>query len=224
MPIVYKITNQLTNKVYIGWSSKPVDIRWAEHVSDALKNRDNRKFYNAIRKYGPNVWNTEVICEVESKDEAKSKEIEYITEYNSYYDGYNSTFGGDGNNGIIMSPESNLARSKALKGRSKSLETVVKFKEKRLTEDAKKRISDAHLGMKKPWVKWSQEQIVKRAMTRRSLTLDQYEKIHELKKSGMTIKDISLSTEISYDLVKKWLKKEWKLEDTNYTKESSKCF
>ena len=36
--------------------------------------------------------------------------------YNSYNNGYNSTLGGDGNNGIIMSEESNLKRSKKLKG------------------------------------------------------------------------------------------------------------
>ena len=33
------------------------------------------------------------------------KEIEFIILYDSYNNGYNSTLGGDGNNGIIMSEE-----------------------------------------------------------------------------------------------------------------------
>ena len=221
MPIVYKITNQITNKVYIGWSNKTVDARWAEHISDALKNQDNRKFYNAIRKYGTDVWIREVICEVNSREEAKSKEIEFIAENNSYYNGYNATRGGDGNNGIVMSEESNLARSLALKGKPKN---YIRMAGKKHSEESKEKISQAHKGMKKPWVNWSNDQIIKRAMTRRGLSLEQYNKIHELKKSGMTIKDISVSTEISYDLVKKWLKQKWELNRLCDVEENNKCY
>ena len=57
MSFVYKIQNIVNNKSYIGWTSKTVDFRWGEHKKDALKFRDNRKFYNAIRKYGTNSWN-----------------------------------------------------------------------------------------------------------------------------------------------------------------------
>jgi len=105
MAFVYKIKNILNNKSYIGWTSKTVDFRWNEHKSDALKFRDNRKFYNAIRKYGTNSWDVTTLCEVENKEDALKKEIEFIVFYDSYNNGYNSTLGGDGNNGIIMSDE-----------------------------------------------------------------------------------------------------------------------
>lgn len=211
MPVVYKITNTITNKSYIGWTSKNTDARWNEHTQTAARNKDNRKFYNAIRKYGTDVWETETICETESNEEAKVKEIFYIELFESYTKGYNSTKGGDGNNGIVMSKDSNIARSNALRGKKKDPSTIEKFKQRKQTEQTKKAISEAHIGMKKPWVKWTNEQIAKRAMTRRSLSYEQYVEIKRLRDTGLTIKSISSLTGITCDLVKKWLKKEWVL-------------
>lgn len=211
MPVVYKITNLITDKSYIGWTSKNADVRWDEHTKTAARNKDNRKFYNAIRKYGIETWKTEILCETSTNEEAKLKEIFYIELFESYLKGYNSTKGGDGNNGIVMSEESNKARSNALKGKKKSTSTIEKFKQRKQTETTKKAISDAHLGMKKPWVQWTNEQVTKRAMTRRSLSHDQYLEIQRLRATGLTIKNISQLTNISCDLVKKWLKKEWDL-------------
>lgn len=211
MPVIYKITNLSTNKSYIGWTSKTVDVRWKEHIRDSSKQKDNRKFYNAIRKYGSDSWNTETLCEVVSVEEAKLKEIFYIEQFDTYREGYNSTKGGDGNNGIVMSKESNEARSRALKGKKKSSATIEKYKKRKPTEFTKKLISEAHQGMKKPWVKWTKEQIEKRALSRRSLSYEQYTEIKRLRQLGDTIKSISQKTNISCDLVKKWLKKEWEL-------------
>ena len=50
-------------------------------------------------------------------EESKIKERFYINLFDSYNFGYNSTLGGDGNNGIIMSEESNKKRSQALQGK-----------------------------------------------------------------------------------------------------------
>ena len=69
----------------------------------------------------------------------------------------------------------------------------------------------AHQGMKKPWVNPTREQIVKRALTRRSLSQDQYDEIHRLKSQGLPIKSIAIAVGTTNDLVKKWLHKEWSL-------------
>jgi len=212
MAFVYKITNTITKKCYIGWTGNTVEHRWAEHKISAFKNNDNRKFYNALRKYGPDSWLVETLIETTSKEEAKVKEIELIEHFDSYNKGYNATKGGDGNNGIIMSEESNLKRSKALKGKPKSEATIEKFKARTQTEETTAKISLAHQGMKKPWVKWSPEQIVKRAMTRRALTKEQYDTIQNLRVNGKTIREIHQSTGISIHLVKKWLNRDWDLE------------
>jgi group I intron endonuclease len=158
---IYKITNTITEKVYIGYTSSTVENRWLQHKNNALKQESNRKFYNAIRKYGTDVWTIEVISETITVNEAKEQEIAFIELYDSYHNGYNATKGGDGNNGIIMSAESNMKRSEALKGVSKSPETVEKFRQRRSTPEENAKRSEAHIGMKKPWVKWSNEQIEK---------------------------------------------------------------
>ncbi len=208
MAFLYKITNTITNKSYIGWTGKTVESRWKTHKTDALKNKENRKFYNSIRKYGIECWTVETLCEVDTIAEAKSKEIEFIAFFDSYNCGYNSTKGGAGNNGIIMSNESNQKRSIALKGKAKDYD---RMKGKFHSEETKQKISNAHKGKQKPWVNWSKDQIKKRAMTRRAITLEQFNKMHQLRKQGLLIKEIAKETNLSIDMVKKWLKKEWTL-------------
>lgn len=211
MPIVYKIKNLITEKVYIGWTSFTVDERWSTHVKDATRGGDNRKFYNAIRKYGADCWSKEILLEVASKDEAKQKEIELIAEHNSYYDGYNATKGGDGNNGIIMSEESNRARSAALKGVPKSPETIAKFKQRVITQEEKAKISLAHTGMHKPWLVPTREQRIKAALTRRALTKEQHDQIINLRAAGLLNREIAEKLNIDYGIVKKWSRRSWDL-------------
>ena len=206
MAFIYKIENINNNKCYIGWTSKSVDFRWSEHKSDAIKIRDNRKFYNAIRKYGVDSWNVTTLCEVNSNEIALKKEIKYIQLYDSYRNGYNATLGGDGNNGIIMSEESNIKRSEKLKG----IKKPKGFNVGRIhSDETKDKISKSHIGKKKPWVKWSEEQILKRAMTRRSLTKEQYDLMIKLRGEGMITKEIAKIINTSNDIVKKWMHKTW---------------
>lgn len=210
MAEIYKITNIINTKSYIGYTSKSSQKRFDEHLNDALKyNRDsNRKFYNAIRKYGKDCWKIEVLVENLSVVEAKNKEIELINSYNTYYEGYNATHGGDGNNGIIMSRESNIKRSKALTGISKDYDRMLG---KQHSQESKNKISKAHQGMSKPWVKWNKEQITKRAMTRRTISKEQYDKIQELLILKYSKKEISQEVNLSYDMVKKWSTKSWEV-------------
>jgi group I intron endonuclease len=207
--IIYKITNTMTNCSYIGYTKQLLENRWKQHYKQALKENKNRKFYNAIRKYGTDCWLTEIIDTADSPAQAKEKEIFYIEHYNTYFEGYNSTHGGDGNNGIIMSEESNTARSKKLKGIKKSPSTVEKFCQRKQTEITKEKISKKHIGMKKPWVKWTPEQCRLRGLSRRSITKEQYDQIHLLRSDNLKIKQIAESTSLSVDMVKKWLKMDW---------------
>jgi group I intron endonuclease len=201
MAIVYQHVNIITNKCYIGWTSNSIDIRWKQHVAISTKKTINTKFQNALRKYSLDSWEHKILAENLTIEEAKKKEIELINLYNSYHSGYNSTKGGDGNNGIVMSAESNLKRSNALKGKPKHYN---RMHGKTHTDITKEKIRIAHLNTKKPWVKWSAEQIRSRSLTRRSLTEDQFNLIKELKLSGHTLKQISEKLSISYNVVKKW--------------------
>lgn len=94
MGLIYKITNQVNNKVYIGKTERSFDIRKNEHLKDCWE-KDN-KLYRAMRKYGIENFIFEIIEDKIPTEILSQKEQEYIRQYNSYYLGYNATFGGEG--------------------------------------------------------------------------------------------------------------------------------
>ncbi|MCC8068781.1 MAG: GIY-YIG nuclease family protein [Ruminococcus sp.] len=95
---IYKITNILNQKVYIG-QSVDIEKRWAEHIRCANNSDKPNTIYQAIRKYGVENFTFEVIEEC-SQEKLNEREIYWIDYYNSYYDGYNMTLGGD--NGYLF--------------------------------------------------------------------------------------------------------------------------
>src|SRR5208283_4921236 len=101
--IIYKITNILNNKMYIGQSQTSLERRWTLHKSDAKTNRDNYHFHNAIRKYGTECWKQEVLEEVEDISNLNEAEMKWIEYYDTFNNGYNCTNGGE--NGKIISEE-----------------------------------------------------------------------------------------------------------------------
>ena len=51
MPYIYKIVNNLNQKIYIGKTNRSIEERFKEHIRKANQNID-RPLYRAIRKYG----------------------------------------------------------------------------------------------------------------------------------------------------------------------------
>lgn len=101
---VYKITNKINNKVYIGITTKCVVGRFYKHNWDA-ENGNGYYLHNAMRKYGAQNFTCETLFEADSLVELKAKEIEYIKEYDSFgCGGYNLTKGGDfsANHGYVV--------------------------------------------------------------------------------------------------------------------------
>lgn len=94
MGYIYKITNTINNKVYIGQTVKTVQKRFIQH-----KNNSNKKYfsqitlYKAFNKYGIENFKCEEIEEVKNED-LDEREKYWIKYYNSYLNGYNSTIGG----------------------------------------------------------------------------------------------------------------------------------
>jgi len=88
--VVYLITNIVNNKKYVGITTRSIDSRFEEHCkADSLIGK-------AIRKYGKDNFTIEIIAETTSKEDTVEKEIYYISNYNSFENGYNLTIGGDG--------------------------------------------------------------------------------------------------------------------------------
>lgn len=101
------INEKHIEKNYIGqvYSQKRTPEKRWKHDGSGYKptnDKNTRKFWNAIKKYGWNNFQHEILliieCEIEEElwfwlDEW---ECYYIEKYDSYYNGYNSTLGGKG--------------------------------------------------------------------------------------------------------------------------------
>lgn len=87
---IYKITNKLNGKSYIGQS---IDIkkRWEQHIKNSGSNKN--PMYIDFKKYGTDNFLFEIIEEC-SKEKLDEKEIYWIKYFNTYYKGYNLTTGG----------------------------------------------------------------------------------------------------------------------------------
>ena len=93
---IYKIYNDVNDKLYIGKTVSSIEERFQEHCYDSKKERcEKRPLYNAMNKYGIEHFFIELIEECDLK-ELSEKEIYWIGYYNSYKNGYNATLGGDG--------------------------------------------------------------------------------------------------------------------------------
>ena len=130
MQRIYKITNQINGKVYIGKTILPIEQRLKRHFYLAGKNV-NRYLYDSINKYGKENFIIELIEECEY-DLANEKEIYYIDFYKSNNKdfGYNMTIGGDGG----RMPEESLRKM------------IIKKTGEKLSEETKRKISEANKG------------------------------------------------------------------------------
>lgn len=99
MGYIYKITNTVNGKVYIGKTTASVEDRWRWHkCAYSCKNRSYKSaLYDAMKKYGKDKFVIEAIEECATKD-LDDRERYWIAEYNSMRQGYNLTTGGDGHN------------------------------------------------------------------------------------------------------------------------------
>lgn len=122
--IIYKITNLITNKHYIGQTVRPLQERYAEHINRA-NNLDSRHLYVSMRKYGIDNFTIEQIDTANSIQDLNEKEIYWISYYDSYNNGYNMTQGGDINPmHSSKSRESHKSKMRSEEVRNKISESV----------------------------------------------------------------------------------------------------
>ena len=91
---IYKITNTINGKSYIGQTIQNVKERFYQHcATKCSKAVSNMVIHRAIKKYGKSNFTVEVIEEIDSAN-LNDRERYWIKYYNSYNNGYNSTKGG----------------------------------------------------------------------------------------------------------------------------------
>jgi group I intron endonuclease len=173
---VYKITNLVNGKVYIG-KTNDIQGRWKEHIDYAHNSnrKSNRALHNAIYKYGIDNFSIEEIENVESEDWSFEREKYWIAEYKTNICkygsqfGYNLTDGGEGSSGFKHSDETKQKMSEAHTGNknhfygkkhTESIKNILSEQKKsyyksnksyfigqKHSEESKKKNSDSHLGM-----------------------------------------------------------------------------
>ena len=120
---LYKITNIVDGKIYIGQSVNP-QARWRCHKSDAKLGKNKKHFARAIRKYGAHNFTFEVIAQAKTLEDIDWAEIECIKQHKSFDKayGYNIALGGNGKR--IISEETKKKIAKFMTGRKPSEETL----------------------------------------------------------------------------------------------------
>ena len=92
MGYIYKIVNDINDKVYIGQTKNTISKRWSTHKQ--MSKTHPNIIYKAMRKYGLEHFS---IIEIESCDNSllNEREIYWIAYYDSYNNGYNMNLGGN---------------------------------------------------------------------------------------------------------------------------------
>ena len=101
---IYKITNQLNGKCYIG-QSIDIKTRWIQHLYCGKTNFPQGKLYPAMFQDGIENFQFEILEECNlSQKELNNKERYWIQYYDSFNGGYNSTPGGQGEDSWQYNP------------------------------------------------------------------------------------------------------------------------
>ena len=128
MAIIYKITNKVNGKIYIGFTTKTLEERWKWHVSCSISPK--YIFHKSIKKYGSDSFYREILSESDNEEFLlKVMEPQYIAMYqsNNRDYGYNMTSGGEGIIGFRHSDISRAKMSESKSGKPRSPETIQKM-------------------------------------------------------------------------------------------------
>ena len=140
-----------TDKYYVGQTIEEYK-RFKQHINDTINKKDDTYFHRALRKYGLDNF---VYCVLEDnilRENLNLKEIEWIEYYDSFYNGYNLTTGGDSKR--IISEETKRKMSESHKGKPSVMKGkhLGYWKGKHLSEEAKNKMSESLKG-RVPWNK-----------------------------------------------------------------------
>lgn len=136
--IIYRITNKINNKVYIGQTIRDIKIRWQQHC----KSNRCSAISNAIQKYGKENFLVEEIDGANSLSELNYLEQHHIHMHNSLVpNGYNLMTGGRNSS---PSSETREKLSKVGKGKKRSEEQKLKMSLRIVSQETKDKISQSN--------------------------------------------------------------------------------
>lgn len=193
--IIYKVTNKINSKSYIGCTRFTLEERKKKHLTDyKLNTFKHRKFYAALNKHGEDSFTWEVIDTAETKAEAIEREKYWIAFCNSCRHGYNANNGGSGTNGYIYSDETRMKMREAKLGIPKTDEH-----KKRMSESAMKIHQGERHGMSK--LTSDNVYIIKKLLANKNMTQARIAEMYNVAqgtiasiKQGKTWKHVKIKT------------------------------
>lgn len=139
--IVYKITNKITGKSYIGKTVTPLEQRWKRHCKPTSSCFLLKR---TIQKYGPGTFTVETVATCQSLSELNQKEVEFISKFNTIAPwGYNLTSGGEGGGSPCQELRDKM--SSIMKGKNKKPKSEA---HKKALSEARKKHSGPNKGKK----------------------------------------------------------------------------
>ena len=125
--LIYRFTNKSNGKVYIGLTTQTIHRRLSEHKYRFTSSDRDHKLYQALRKYGWDNFDIEVIFIVFDKTHLPEFEKLFIDEYDSFNNGYNMTSGD-----ALISEETRDKLRQAMIGRNITwIDKIMKTKRER---------------------------------------------------------------------------------------------
>lgn len=175
--VIYKCTNKINGKIYIGKTKKGLKKRILTHKADwkfAAKVGDASKpLYNAFSKYGFENFSWEVIDTAETEKELNEKEKYWINELKSsvIFENYNIGDGGEGGDNFTNNPN-----------KDRIVENFKKRKHFSLTDEHKKKLLE---GRKR----YLESEKSKESFKKISNSLKEYFKTHEAPATGRPVSE-----------------------------------
>ena len=114
MGIIYAARNKVNSKMYIGQTVQSLNARICEHYR--CSKIHDYKFARALRKYNKEDWEWIILHHNISEQSMNTVESSCILSLDTYYNGYNSTEGGDFNPMIYEENRIKMAKSMSGKG------------------------------------------------------------------------------------------------------------
>lgn len=146
--LIYKVTNLIDNKIYIGQTTQSLTERWQQHCHRSPSQTYKSHLHSAIQKYGKEHFLIEILDKTETLEELNRLEIFYIQQFDCLSPkGYNLLRGGLNK---ICHPETRLKISQKLKGRPIT-NRWNNGNHNPCTEITKQKIKQTMTGMPQPW-------------------------------------------------------------------------
>lgn len=163
MMVIYKITNKLNNKIYIGQTQQSNPWRRIRFHFKPIEPRNISLIWRAINKYGKDNFKVEIIFETQDLNELNKMEKQLIQHHNTLYpNGYNLQLGGQENKfteetrkkisnankghtwlrGIPKTLEHRKAMSKSRKGFTSPARVLARYK---AVEKTRKQVKSTHI-------------------------------------------------------------------------------